>query len=56
VDLETLKSIFAYIDGKAKKVLIIVSLDEEPVLKYVKILHPDIIHICGNEYEATPEL
>jgi phosphoribosylanthranilate isomerase len=25
VDLETLKSIFAYIDGKAKKVLIIVS-------------------------------
>ena len=56
VDLETLKSIFAYIGDKAKKVLIIVSLDEEPVLKYVKILHPDIIHICGNEYEATPEL
>ena len=56
VDLETLKSIFEFIGDKAKKVLIIVSKDEEPVLRYVRELRPDIIHICGNEYEATPEL
>ena len=56
VDLKTLKEIYAFIGDKAKKVLIIVSKDEEPVLKYVRELRPDIIHICGNEYEATPEL
>ena len=56
VDLKTLHEIFDFIGDKAKKVLIIVSKDEEPVLKYVKELRPDIIHICGNEYEATPEL
>ena len=56
VDLKTLHEIFDFIGNRAKKVLIIVSKDEEPVLKYVKELKPDIIHICGNEYEATPEL
>ncbi|MCR5491416.1 MAG: hypothetical protein K6F32_04755, partial [Bacilli bacterium] len=52
VDFPTCKAIFDLIDGKAKKVLIIVSLDEKPVLEYVKKLHPDIIHICGNEYRS----
>ena len=56
VDLETLQAIYAYIGDRAKKVLIIVSLDEEPVLRFAKILRPDIVHICGNEYEASPEL
>ena len=56
VDLKTLHEIFDFIGKRAKKVLIIVSKDAEPVLKYVKELKPDIIHICGNEYEATPEL
>lgn len=56
VDYPTCKAIFRHIGNKAKKVLIIVSLDEKPVLEYVEKLHPDIIHICGNEYRASPEL
>lgn len=56
VDLKTVKEIFSFIGDKAKKVLIIVSRDEEPILRYVEELRPDIIHICGNEYESTPEL
>lgn len=56
VDYPTCEAIFKCIGNKAKKVLIIVSLDEKPVLEYVEKLHPDIIHICGNEYRASPEL
>ena len=55
VSLEKAKEIFSYIGGKAKKVLIVVSKDEKPVLELSKILKPDIVHICGNEFEATPE-
>ncbi len=56
VDFDTCKAIFELIGKKAKKVLIIVSLDERPVLEYVSRLRPDIIHICGNEYRASKEL
>lgn len=55
VSLESAKEIFSYIGDKAKKVLIIVSKDETPVLECSKILRPDIVHICGNEYESSPE-
>ena len=55
VSLESAKEIFAFIGNKAKKVLIIVSKDEKPVLDAAEILHPDIVHICGNEFESTPE-
>ena len=56
VDFDTCKEIYSYIGNRAKKVLIIVSLDEEPILKYVPLLRPDILHVCGNEYRASPEL
>lgn len=53
---EEIESIFNAIGDKAKKVLIVVSQGEEEVLSYVKRLRPDIVHICGNYYEATPDL
>ena len=56
VPLEGIKEIFDFIGNKAKKVLIVVSKGEEEVLEAVKELRPDIVHICGNYYEATPEL
>ncbi len=56
VSLEGIKEIFSYIGNKAKKVLIVVSQGEGEVLEAVKALRPDIVHICGNYYEATPEL
>lgn len=56
VDFPTCKAIFDFIGNKAKKVLIIVSLDETPVLENVRLLRPDIVHICGNEYRASKEL
>lgn len=54
--LEEIQAIFQTIGNKAKKVLIVVSKVEEEVLSYVKLLRPDIVHICGNYYEATPSL
>ena len=56
VPLKGIKEIFDFIGNKAKKVLIVVSKGEEEVLEAVKELRPDIVHICGNYYEATPEL
>ena len=54
VDLEGIRKIFTFIGNKAKKVLIVVSKGEEEVLLAAKALRPDIVHICGNYYEATP--
>ncbi|MBO4540906.1 MAG: phosphoribosylanthranilate isomerase [Bacilli bacterium] len=55
VKLEEAKAIFDFIGKRAKKVLIIVSKDEKPVLECASYLKPDIVHICGNEYESSPE-
>lgn len=51
-----IQEIFSFIGSRAKKVLIVVSQGEEEVLKEAKLLRPDIVHICGNYYEATPSL
>ena len=56
LELDGIKEIFSFIGDKAKKVLIVVSKGEDEVLEAVRILRPDIVHICGNYYEATPEL
>lgn len=56
VPLEEIKRIFTFIGDKAKKVLIVVSKGMDEVLDAVSTLRPDIVHICGNYYEATPEL
>ena len=55
VKLEEAKRIFDFIGNRAKKVLIIVSKDEKPVLECSEYLKPDIVHMCGNEYESSPE-
>lgn len=56
VELSGIKEIFDFIGDRAKKVLIVVSQGPEKVLAATKVLRPDIVHICGNYYEATPEL
>ena len=56
VDYPTCKAIFDYIGNRAKKVLIIVSLDEKPIIEFTPKLRPDILHICGNEFKCTKEL
>ncbi len=56
VKLDGIKEIFSCIGTKAKKVLIVVSKGEDEVLEAVRELRPDIVHICGNYYEATPSL
>lgn len=56
VELDGIKEIFDFIGNHAKKVLIVVSPGPKEVLEAVEVLRPDIVHICGNYYEATPEL
>ena len=56
VDFDTCKAIFDYIGDRATKVLIIVSADEQPIFEYTPLLNPDILHICGNELEANPDM
>lgn len=55
VSVEKCKEIFDAIGDKAKKVLIVVTQSEDPIFEPMTILKPDVIHICGNEYFATPE-
>ena len=55
VSVDACKDIFDAIGDKALKVLIVVTRSEEPIFEPMDQLRPDIIHICGNEYFATPE-
>ena len=55
VTLEKAKEIYDAIGNKAKKVLICVTTSDEPLYEPVKYLHPDVIHLCGYDYYATPE-
>lgn len=56
VSAQTCAEIFAAIGRRAKTVLIVVSQSAEPVLSAARSLKPDILHLCGNEFFATPEL
>ena len=56
VSVETCAEIFAAIGARAKKVMIVVSQAAEPVLDALRRLKPDIVHLCGNHFFATPEL
>lgn len=47
--------IFNSIGNKAAKVLIVVTETDEAIYGPLSRLHPDVIHICGNDYFATPE-
>ena len=55
VSLETAKEIFDAIGDKAKKVLICVTSSDGPLYEPVSYLKPDVIHLCGYDYYATPE-
>lgn len=55
VSEEVCKDIFTAIGNKAVRVLIAVTRSGEEVYGALSRLRPEIIHICGNEYFATPE-
>ncbi len=55
VSEETCQQIFAAVGNKADRVLIAVTRSGEEVYGPLTRLQPEIIHICGNEYFATPE-
>ena len=55
VSIEKAKEIFDAIGNKAKKVLICVTKSDESLYEPVKYLKPDVIHLCGYDYYATPE-
>ena len=54
VSLETGLEIFAAIGKQAKKVALTVADDPEPIYQVIEQLQPDVIHVCGNRYYATP--
>ena len=47
--------IFKAVGNRAVKVLIVVTRSGEEVYAPLARIRPDVIHICGNEYFATPE-
>ena len=55
VSIETAKQIFDALEGKAKRVLICVTNSDEPLYEPVTYLKPDVIHLCGYDYYATPD-
>lgn len=55
VSEENCKKIFNAVDGLVTKVLIVVTKTGEEIYGPLERLKPDVIHICGNEFFATPE-
>ena len=55
VSVEACKVIYDTIGQRAKKVLIVVTDTDAPIYEPLKALEPDVIHICGYDYAATPE-
>ena len=51
----TCAEIFAALDGRAQRVLLVVTQTEEETVEYVRRLQPDILQLCGNRLPATPE-
>lgn len=47
--------IFAALEGRAQRVLLVVTQTEEETVEYVRRLQPDILQLCGNRLPATPE-
>ena len=51
------KAVFDAIDGKVKKkVALSIDCTFEEQVEIIEKLHPDILHICGQDDDATPEL
>ena len=51
----TCAEIFAALEGRAQRVLLVVTQTEEKTVEYVRRLQPDILQLCGNRLPATPE-
>lgn len=51
----TCAEIFAALEGRAQRVLLVVTQTEEETVEYVQRLQPDILQLCGNRLPATPE-
>ena len=51
----TCSEIFAALEGRAQRVLLVVTQTEEETVEYVRRLQPDILQLCGNRLPATPE-
>ncbi len=51
----TCAEIFAALEGRAQRVLLVVTQTEEETVEYVRRLQPDILQLCGNRLPATPE-
>lgn len=51
----TCAEIFAALEGRAQRVLLVVTQTEEETVEYVRRLQPDILQLCGNRLSATPE-
>lgn len=54
VSVEKCARIFAAVGDRAAKVLIAVTRGAEAVWGPLETLRPDVLHICGNEFCATP--
>lgn len=55
VSFEECKKIYDTIGDKAKKVLIVVSKQLQPVLDAIDYTKPDVIHLCGYDFKASPQ-
>lgn len=51
----TCAEIFAALEGRAQRVLLVVTQTEEETVEYVRRLQPDILQLCGNRLPATPQ-
>lgn len=51
----TCAEIFSALEGRAQRVLLVVTQTEEETVEYVRRLQPDILQLCGNRLPATPE-
>ena len=55
VSVEQAKLIFDAIGNRAKKVLIVVTENDEPIYGPLVYLKPDVIHLCGYDFKATKD-
>lgn len=55
ISLETTKEIFRAVGDKAVKVGLTVSDNPDEILEMMTEIKPDVIHVCGDHYYATPE-
>ncbi|MGI5887752.1 MAG: phosphoribosylanthranilate isomerase [Oscillospiraceae bacterium] len=54
LSFDKVKEIFDAVGDRAGKVLIVVTDTEDELYEPIRAIRPDVIHICGNEYFATP--